>query len=153
MYRSTYKAFTFLLLGLCQCILIAQERSVYNDPFQIGTFSGNASYQYILKNTDTIFDGSFLFQRSNLETLLQEQDSSFTIKGSFKESFANDSWLFQFGEYTSESKSEVVDFEYRILVSGTQEMAQGLLSEGIPRWRVEPYHTRSRKLRGNKYLV
>lgn len=127
-----YKGFTLFFLCFNVFVSIGQEREEYNGPFQIGTFSGNARYQYILENTDTIFDGSFLFQRSNLETLLKEQDSSFTIKGSFRDSLANGPWQFQFGEYTSDSKSEVVDFEYRILVSGIQEMAKGVLDEGIP---------------------
>ena len=132
MNRSTYKGFTFLLLFFFQTVFFAQERAAYEGPFQIGSFTGNARYQYFISERDTVLDGPFLFQKSNLETLLREQDSSFTIKGNFNNALAQGPWLFQFGKYTSDSKSEVVDFEYRILVSGTQEMAIGVLSEGLP---------------------
>ncbi|MDC6405658.1 MULTISPECIES: hypothetical protein [Maribacter] len=132
MNRFTYKGFTLLFLLFCQTLLIAQEKGEYEGPFQIGKYTGNARYQYYTSATDTVLDGPFLFQKSNLETLLKEQDSSFTIKGNFIDALANGPWQFQFGKYTSDSKSEVVDFEYRILVSGTQEMATGVLSEGLP---------------------
>ncbi|RRQ48359.1 hypothetical protein DZC72_11625 [Maribacter algicola] len=132
MYRFRFKRFTFFFVLFFQLVLIAQERSEYEGPFQIGKYTGNARYQYVVLETDTVLDGPFLFQKSNLETLLKEQDSSFTIKGSFNKAVANGPWQFQFGKYTSDSKSEVVDFEYRILVSGTQETASGVLSEGVP---------------------
>lgn len=132
MNRFTYKGFTLLFLLFCQTLLIAQEKGEYEGPFQIGKYTGNARYQYYTSETDTLLDGPFLFQKSNLETLLKEQDASFTIKGSFSDALANGPWQFQFGKYTSDSKSEVVDFEYRILVSGTQEMATGVLSDGLP---------------------
>ncbi|PIB37737.1 hypothetical protein [Maribacter sp. 4G9] len=132
MYRFRFKGFTFLFVLFFQLVLFAQERSEYEGPFQIGRYTGNARYQYAVLETDTVLDGAFLFQKSNLETLLKEQDSSFTIRGSFNKALAHGPWQFQFGKYTSDSKSEVVDFEYRILVSGTQETASGVLLEGVP---------------------
>lgn len=132
MNRFIYKGFTFLLLFFAPLAMISQERGEYEGPFQIGRYTGKARFQFYTSETDTLLDGPFLFQKSNLETLLKEQDSSFTIKGNFSDALANGPWQFQFGKYTSDSKSEVVDFEYRILVSGTQEMATGVLSEGLP---------------------
>lgn len=121
-----------LTLCLFSLIIIGQEKEQYNGLLKIGPYSGNAKYQYVVANGDSIYDGPFLFQRSNLETLLKDQDSSFLIKGNFKDSRANGPWQFQFGEFTSESKSEVVDFEYRILVSGTQEKSSGNFDNGAP---------------------
>lgn len=132
MNRFTFKGFTFLLFFFLQLVLIAQERGEYSGPFQIGKYLGNARYQFYTSERDTILDGPFLFQKSNLETLLTQQDSSFTIKGNFMDALANGPWQFQFGNYSTDSKSEVVDFEYRILVSGTQEMVNGVLSSGLP---------------------
>lgn len=132
MNQLLLKYISILTLFLFSAILIGQEKQQYNGTLHIGPFSGNAKYQYVVSNGDTIYDGPFLFQRSNLETLLKEQDSSFLIKGNFKDSKANGPWQFQFGEFTSESKSEVVDFDYRILVSGTQEKSLGNFNNGVP---------------------
>ncbi len=132
MNQFLLKYVSTITLCLFASIIIGQEKKQYNGPLKIGPYSGNAKYQYIVTNGDSIYDGPFLFQRSNLETLLKEQDSSFLIRGNFSSSMANGPWQFQFGEFTSESKSEVVDFEYRILVSGTQEKSSGRFNNGVP---------------------
>ena len=96
MKRFTYLRGTFLLLFFLGIVGIAQERSDYEGPFQIGKYTGNARYQYYTSETNTVLDGPFLFQKSNLETLLKEQDASFTIKGSFSNALHNGPWQFQF---------------------------------------------------------
>ena len=132
MNQFLLKYVSTITLCLFSSIIIGQEKGQYNGPLKIGPYFGNAKYQYVVTHGDSIYDGPFLFQRSSLETLLKEQDSSFLIKGNFNDSMANGPWQFQFGEFTSESKSEVVDFEYRILVSGTQEKSSGNFNNGVP---------------------
>ena len=41
-------------------------------------------------------------------------------------------WKFQFGKFKSDSQSTLVDFEYQVLISGTQEEGSGRLKKGVP---------------------
>jgi len=109
-----------------------QELKTYEGPLQIGPYSGKAVYQYSIIDLDTVFNGDFLLQKSNLETLLEKEDSSFRFKGFFDDGAANGPWEFQFGEFKTNSQSQVVDNEYRVLVSGIQEIGDGTLVNGAP---------------------
>lgn len=121
----------FLLLTL-SFISHGQEQKTYDGPFQVGPYSGKAVYQYTISDLDTIFDGDFQLERSNLETLMENEDSSFHFKGAFDKGVANGPWKFQFGEFQTNSQSQVIDYEYRVLVSGRQEVGAGEMVEGKP---------------------
>ncbi|WP_421811984.1 hypothetical protein [Flagellimonas sp.] len=119
-----FLAFTLQSLG--------QEHQTYEGSLQVGPYSGKAVYQYTIIDLDTIYDGDFQLQNSNLETLMENEDSSFRFKGSFDEGVANGPWEFQFGEFQTNSQTQVVDNEYRVLVSGVQEIGAGNLDQGAP---------------------
>ncbi len=121
----------FLILHL-PLQLGAQAQSQYEGNYEIGSYSGKAKYQYYLSGTDTILDGDFQMQRSSLEALLKEEDASFFFKGRFEKGVAVGPWKFQFGEYQSDNESKVVDFEYRVLISGVQEEGNGSIKNGSP---------------------
>lgn len=112
--------------------LKAQQTQTYEGPLKIGKYKGEAKYAYTVKENDTLLNGSFVVQRSNLQELIQQQDYSFLFKGSFEGGIPNGPWNFQFGNFNSKSKSEVVDYQYRVLVSGTQEAAKGTINMGKP---------------------
>lgn len=109
-----------------------QEIKNYSGVKQIGSFKGKANYTYKIVEGDTVLEGSFLMQRSSLEALLNEKDASFYLKGTFSDGSPNGQWRFQFGKFQSDSQSEVVDYEYRVLVSGTQQEGLGVISNGRP---------------------
>ncbi|WP_349351239.1 MULTISPECIES: hypothetical protein [unclassified Flagellimonas] len=111
---------------------LGQDPKTYEGPLQVGDYSGQAVYQYIISDLDTIYNGDFLWQQSNLETLVENEDASFRISGAFDQGIAHGPWQFEFGEYQTNSQSQVVGYEYRVLVSGTQEKGEGRLSEGKP---------------------
>lgn len=122
------------------CIgVFAQEQQSYKGPMKVGNYMGNAQYQYRVIGQDTLFDGAFQVQRSSLEALLEGEDASFLFKGNFEGGLPTDSWQFQFGEFQTDSQSEVVDYEYRVLISGLQEAGSGTLAQGRPDgpWRYE----------------
>ncbi|MGB7395528.1 MAG: hypothetical protein WA913_14150, partial [Pricia sp.] len=99
---------------------------------QVGEYRGEADYTYRIIEGDTILDGPFVMQKSDLEALLNEEDASFLFKGAFQDDYAHGPWRFQFGAFESESESQVVDYEYRVLISGVQEEATGNLEAGKP---------------------
>ncbi|TDS15093.1 hypothetical protein DFQ03_1729 [Maribacter caenipelagi] len=135
MIRLTIKPLLQFLVYIVVGIYIpvsAQETQTYNGPLQIGKYNGNATYSYKLVENDTVLDGDFTVLRSNLQELLEKQDYSFQFKGSFVDGTANGPWKFQFGEFNSKSQSEVIDYQYRVLVSGIQKSAIGKIKMGKP---------------------
>ncbi len=112
--------------------LLGQDSLRYEGPFQIGKYKGAAAFTYRIVDTDTVYNGPFEFQRSNLSALIAKEDVSFLFKGAFKAGFPDGPWRFQFAEFQSNSNSEVIDYEYRVRVSGIQETAAGRIKKGKP---------------------
>ncbi|MGB3145012.1 MAG: hypothetical protein WBB24_12970 [Maribacter sp.] len=122
-------------LGLTLSLVIGsygQETQNYVGPLTVGNYTGKANYDYYITETDTVYDGRFQMQRSNLETLLTKEDASFSFSGEFNKGIPEGKWKFQFGKFKSDSQSTLVDFEYQVLISGTQEEGSGRLKKGVP---------------------
>ncbi|WP_350294082.1 hypothetical protein [uncultured Croceitalea sp.] len=132
-YQSIKKQLwpTLLLLFLC-CQAKAQENLRYKGELIVGKYQGNADYGYKIIDGDTLLNGSFRLKKANLDSLLKKQDYSFDFSGSFFNNFPNGAWSFRFGEFQSNNKSQVIDYQYRVAVSGVQEEARGLILKGKP---------------------
>ncbi|WP_299537298.1 hypothetical protein [Ulvibacterium sp.] len=124
-----------MLFALCVCLPLAlqgQETLHYAGALQVGKYKGEAGYDYKVVGQDTLLNGPFIMERSNLEALLENEDSSFLFSGTFKDNFPEGFWRFQFGEFQSNSETQVIDYQYRVLISGTQEETSGTLKMGKP---------------------
>ena len=110
----------------------AQEQFNYSGAYQLGTYAGDANFGYVLSEGDTVLQGKFKMQRSSLDALLSNEDNSFLFEGRFDADYPSGNWKFEFGEYQSDKQTRVVDYEYRVLVSGIQENAAGKISMGKP---------------------
>jgi len=127
-----------LFFNLISFYGLGQVPNSYSGKFKIGTYEGKAEYSYRVIGIDTILDGSFKMERSNLEALLEKNDNSFLIKGNFRNGQPNGDWLFQFGEFYTDSTTQVSGFQYRVNVNGTLQEAKGSLSQGKPngKWKI-----------------
>ncbi|MDT0607588.1 hypothetical protein [Croceitalea rosinachiae] len=110
----------------------AQEKLNYQGPLSVGNYTGDANYAYRIIDSDTLFDGPFRLKRANLDALLQKQDYTFDFSGSFQDNYPNGFWKFQFGQFQSNNESQVVDYQYRVAISGVQEEASGNIVLGKP---------------------
>ncbi|MGX1931261.1 hypothetical protein [Flagellimonas sp. 2504JD4-2] len=129
--KSYLKLFLLVPMVLSQ-VMLAQVQQEFEGPLKVGRFEGQAEYTYVLKDTDTVLDGNFTMHRSNLNALLKNTDDFFSFKGSFANGYPEGKWDFQFGEFQSGSGTEVVGYQYRIKVTGTQHEAHGSISQGKP---------------------
>ncbi len=131
--KRLFPVFLFLVLTFQT---FGQEPKAYEGPLKVGPYLGKAVYQYTISDLDTIFDGDFQLERSNLETLVENEDTTFRFSGTFDKGIAHGPWQFEFGAYQTNSQSQVVGYQYRVLVSGVQEIGAGSLVEGKPdgRW-------------------
>ena len=129
--RSFIALFLVLCLGISEQ-LFSQQTQSYKGEYKIADYRGEASFNYSIIEGDTIFQGPFSLQKSNLEKLLKQEDFTFSFKGNFSEGSPDGNWEFRFGEFSSGSDSELVDFQYRISVNGIQEESSGIISMGRP---------------------
>jgi len=138
-YLQLFVVLLFLGLFWLPSALFSQENRQYNGAFKVGDYQGKADFDYFVKNNDTILNGVFLMQRSSLEALLEKEDNSFLFRGNFKNNYPTGPWVFQFGEFKSDKQSEVIDYAYRVAISGTQEEAKGNIAQGKPdgKWSYE----------------
>lgn len=124
---------TLVCILLCNLHpLFAQEKGEYNGPYELLNYQGKATYGFELNEQDTLLNGGFLMQKSNLENLLTKKDSTFLIEGAFDKGIASGFWKFRFGVFEAPAESQVVDYQYRISASGVQEEVQGLMVQGKP---------------------
>lgn len=134
--KSTLKPrlFAILILAmLCFPLSIwSQEELHYAGPFQVGSYTGEVGYTYRINKGDTVLQGPFNFRRSNLGALLDKKDKTFSFSGNFSDGFPNGAWQFQFGEFESDKKTEVVGYQYRVNVNGVQQEAKGNIGMGKP---------------------
>lgn len=122
----------FLGLMLISISLYGQETIRYTGPFQLGNYVGEVDFSYRLVDGDTLLTGPFSMKRSNLDALLDQKDKTFSFTGSFTDGFPNGGWNFQFGEFESDQKTEVVGYQYRVNVNGIQKAAKGNIKMGKP---------------------
>ncbi len=127
------------LIGLCISIVLLlcsnraqSQEQTYRGPLRIAKYEGEATYQYRIAEGDTLRNGTFRMQRSDLQSLLKREDSSFLFSGNYADNIPVGNWRLRFGSFTSGDSAEVVDYEYRVLVNGEEEEAQGNLSGGRP---------------------
>ncbi len=134
MLQSSKKyLFTYLLVCvLFSNALVAQQKGFYKGRHKVLNYQGNASYGFEYTEKDTVLDGSFLMQSSNLEALLTKKDTTFLIEGTFDRGYPTGFWKFRFGVFQAQQESRVVDYQYRISASGIQEEAQGGILQGKP---------------------
>ena len=123
-----------LILGLLvsNYQLSGQENQQYQGAYKVGKYEGEAVFNFRLENGDTILDGDFLMQRSNLDALIEKEDYSFSFQGAFQNDYPQGVWNFQFGEFKSDRATEVVNYQYRVNVSGIQNQASGSFVDGKP---------------------
>ncbi|MFD2585578.1 hypothetical protein ACFSQJ_01475 [Croceitalea marina] len=136
MYLTNYSFKTLIfrvLFSVFFCyIATAQENKRYQGTLSVGKYKGDADYSYKIIDGDTLLDGNFSLKKANLDALLQKQDYSFDFSGSFQNNYPNGDWKFQFGEFQSNNESQVIDYQYRVAISGVQEEASGTILRGKP---------------------
>ncbi|WP_299433361.1 hypothetical protein [uncultured Maribacter sp.] len=111
---------------------LSGQTQEYSGPFAIEKYAGIAEYNYYLISKDTVLEGDFKMYRSNLDLLINKEDSSFLFKGAFKENYPIGDWIFQFGDFKTDKSSQLVNYQYRVNINGIQEEAKGKIKQGKP---------------------
>ncbi|WP_276389000.1 hypothetical protein [Eudoraea chungangensis] len=137
-FRSIFTGICVLGILILGSFQAQSQETRYQGPLRVAGYKGEANYQYYIIEGDTLRNGPFRIQRSDLESLLQNKDTSFLFSGNYKDNIPEGTWRLKYGSFTSGNSSEVVDYQYRVLVNGIQQEAVGMLRNGLPEgmWNV-----------------
>ena len=124
--------FTYLLMLLCCLPVSAQVDLLYNGPFEVAGYEGNASLGFRIQQADTILHGDFIMQKTDLKKLINSEDRSFSFSGSFNENQPVGPWSLKFGKYTVGDSTDLSEYTYRVKVNGIRHEAFGKMSNGKP---------------------
>lgn len=121
---------------------MAQQPKQYQGPLQIGALQGDAEFSYTLKRKDTVFQGAFHLQASDLAGIRQNPLSFFSIDGEFEDDRPQGQWELRQGEFFSTGKAELKDHVYHLEVSGHEHVSSGTLQNGKPdgQWQIHTWH-------------
>ena len=120
-----------ILLGGSCVSSYGQLTRRYSGPFQVGSYHGLASFSYYTSGSDTIFNGPFQLQHSDVAALLSKSgDRFFQFKGEFDRGTPTGDWKFDFGKYKAVEGSSVQDHQYLIKTDGIRNSAFGTLVNG-----------------------
>ncbi|SHI79830.1 hypothetical protein [Aquimarina spongiae] len=131
-YKDLITTYCVGMLLWLPWIFHAQDVRTFKGELELQKYKGEASYSYLLKDTDTILNGPFTFNRSNLKALLEKEDVSFSIQGQFTNNYPEGNWSFRFNEFQSSDNNAVEDYRYVVNVDGNQRVASGNLLQGRP---------------------
>ncbi len=126
----------FLLISTLT--LSAQETKKFLGARVIGNYKGVANFEYVLRDKDTIFEGKFEF--GNITKSTNEVNSKpIIVNGSYKNNVPDGQWVFQFGNFVSEGKKELINYKYVIGVSGIQKSIHLNFDTGKPKgnWLIQ----------------
>lgn len=147
-YRSLILAYSLGFFLHLPLIVIGQDVQTYTGSLKIGTYKGDANYNYSLRENDTILIGNFEFEKANPKALIGKGDVSFSIKGQFENDYPEGYWKFEFNEFQSSRKSKVEDNKYVVNVNGKQRIAFGNLKLGNPdgEWTIKEQEIKNSKV-------
>ena len=132
------------LLMVFHCSLYGQMEWNYSGPYKVGEYGGKVEFGYKLLDGDTVFNGPFQMQHSDLKDLLYRQDDYFHFEGSFQNDVPDGPWRFQFGEFTVDTTAvlQVLDYYYKVKTNGIYHESSGNILEGTPhgRWTQTTRH-------------
>lgn len=114
----------------------AQVDLIYNGPFEVAGYQGSASFDFRILQSDSVFHGNFIMQKTDLKRLISSEDKTFYFKGRFKDDIPIGNWSLKFGAYKLGDSTVVNGYTYEVQVNGLQHEATGNMSDGKPdgRW-------------------
>ncbi len=125
----------FVLLPL---LSLGQERLIFQGSRTIGDYSGMVNFEYLVKDKDTVLDGSFKFGN-----VLKDENEANTnpiiVSGQFKNNEADGKWNFQFGDFSKNGEKKLVNYQYVIEFNGIQKSINFNLKNGKPdgKWLIQ----------------
>ncbi|QCK15748.1 hypothetical protein [Mangrovivirga cuniculi] len=128
-----------LFLKVCLFVLpfvpftmAGQGETEYSGNFSVSGYAGDAEFEYIIEDGDTILNGPFQLRQINPGSLLQGGDDYFLFKGGFQNDYPDGFWKFVFGQLSTNNKAEFDKNEYHVKINGVVHTATGNLYSGKP---------------------
>ena len=112
--------------------LTAQDSLRYAGPYRLAGVAGTATFDYQLDRGDTLRRGPFAFRSEAQPPVTVDRESEVrAVRGRFAPNGQPDGdWAFVLGRYVASGPGTIVDFEYRLPLTGQQRTIRGRLANG-----------------------
>ncbi len=108
---------------------LVSGQSEYSGDYTWGDLQGNATFTYRLVSGDTVFNGPFQMEHSEIDSSYQG-DNYFLVEGNYTEGVPTSGWTLQFGQFQPTGSIRLEDSQFRMQLDGVLHSAKGELVEG-----------------------
>lgn len=114
----------------------AQSKETYQGPFTLNndTVSGEANFRYFIEKKDTIFDGSFEYQRVRLNVLKsgETEVNSVELFGKFENDYKSGAWVYFNKRLVPSDNVRVSEYDVSYPARGRSFLIQSRFKNGAP---------------------
>ncbi|MEM8568936.1 MAG: hypothetical protein AAGF85_20930, partial [Bacteroidota bacterium] len=110
----------------------AQNVFHFSGPYVVGDYQGVANFDYRFEEGDTVLQGPFDFQQSDLSSLLRDKDDYFSCQGAFENNQPVGKWIFRFGSFQVGKRTALENYSYKVELKGSLHHAEGFMMGGKP---------------------
>lgn len=133
-----FPALLFLLGFLGAVSLAAQQPRSFQGEYALGARKGEARFAYRMAGQDTVMEGAFQWQSSDLEDLRRRSFTYWQLQGRMKKDLPTQDWSLRRGLYKPEGQGNLQERTFVLPLSGEEWLARGAWSKGQARdeWSV-----------------
>ncbi len=124
--------YLFIFLLHVSFYMYGQTHLRYTGPISLREYEVNADYQYDIQAGDTVLQGPFILQRSDLDGLISKGGIYFSLEGLFQDDLPDSTWRFRFGEFYVEKGIELIDYHFKVKLEGVEHIAIANFDKGKP---------------------
>lgn len=128
---STFKIALFIFLWYTTTMSLIAQYS-YEGPWQAGVYRGSANFGFAIDKQDSVYNGRFVMSGAQLVPTSLNQETFFKFSGQFDKGLATDQWEITFGAFRQAGPIQIMDYAYRVPITGTEKFASGTLEGGRP---------------------
>ena len=109
----------------------SQPNLSYNGAYNLSQYRGVANYQFIFEEGDSVLNGPFTFNSSNVKRLIEEVDNRFSLSAHFNRSVPSNQWRFVFDKFKVATEPiDIIDNQYQLRVDGVHHVVDGGFLDG-----------------------
>lgn len=133
-----FQLLAFLFGFLSGLQLEAQQAQSFQGDYFLGARKGEAQFAYRMDGQDTILQGDFQWQSSDLEDIRRRSFTYWQMQGHLENGLPAQQWFLRRGRYKPQGQGNLQERTFVLPLSGGEWLAQGAWSKGQARdeWSV-----------------
>ncbi len=139
------KSLLICCLG-CLCVIAsqAQQLETYKGTYALNQYKGEASFQYMMIDGDTLLSGPFTFEEKNPVSDSTSNRTKFLVNGQYEEGLAKGSWEISYADLEIGTRGLLQNYKLVTNLNGSEDRIRGQFHAGKPEgeWSFVRVHIR-----------